>query len=64
MFVHLLAAFGAAVSGKPYAKWSGRSTSPRLYVLVIGSTGAGKGLGGSLATDYMRGADPEWSHDG
>lgn len=64
VLLHLLAGVGAAIGTGAYADWSGRHTPARLFGLVIGGTGGGKGIAEHVALRLLRGAVPEWCDDG
>lgn len=64
VLLHLLAGVGAAIGTGAYADWSGRHTPARIYGLVIGGTGGGKGIAEHVALRVLRGAMPDWCDDG
>lgn len=63
VLLHLLAGTGAATGTNAYADWSGRHTPARIFGLVIGQTGGGKGLAEHVALRLLRGAVPNWTDE-
>lgn len=63
VLLHLLAGVGAGIGTNAYADWSGRHTPARIFGLVIGQTGGGKGLAEHVAMRLLRGAVPEWADE-
>ncbi|MCK9251033.1 MAG: YfjI family protein [Solirubrobacteraceae bacterium] len=63
VLLHVLAGVGSAVGPHAYADWSGHRTPARLFGLVIGGTGSGKGAAESVALRMLRDAAGEWADE-